>query len=350
MPYEKALEQIKELLPVEMSKGTAEQLTVSHAAQVETYYDQIPIPKAVEGDTILVAMADGKGIPMISKDSPPPEKRREKGRKTAKKTATVVAVYTIAPYYRDTENLIRSLLKQEPQYSDFTARPSPHHKHIFATLEGQPAAFTHLEKVLAPRDTDQIIHRVALTDGDHGLHQRVASQLPDFTLILDSMHVLGYLWEAVNVLLGATHPGRHSWMEDALHCLLDDDLETLSHHLNHQLESGDWSTSQTLLSVIGYLKNNRAYMHYQSYLAQGFPIGTGVVEGTCRYFVHDRFERSGMRWSYAGAEAMLQLRAVSLNDDWDNFQHFRRQQTHQQLYGNSHPALLPEIAALTTAA
>jgi hypothetical protein len=289
---------------------------------------------------------------MIAKDSPPPEKRREQGRKTAKKTATVVAAYTVAPYYRDTEGIIGSLLKQDAQISAPITRPVPHHKHIFATLEGQQAAFTHLEKALAQRDTDQIIHRVALTDGDHGLHKRVATQLPDFSLILDIMHVLGYLWDAVDVLLGAAHSGRHSWMEDALHCLLDDDLDTLCLHLNHQLESGDWSTSQaqTLRTVVGYLENNRAYMHYQTYLALGFPIGTGIVEGTCRYFVHDRFERSGMRWSLAGAEAMLQMRAVALNDDWDDFHHFRRQQAHQQLYGESHPALLPEIAALSIAA
>jgi hypothetical protein len=53
-----------------------------------------------------------------------------------------------------------------------------------------------------------------------------------------------------------------------------------------------------------------------------------------------------MRWSREGAEAMLQLRAVVLNDDWAGFQHFRRQQKHQRLYGTRHPVLSPQSVTL----
>lgn len=61
------------------------------------------------------------------------------------------------------------------------------------------------------------------------------------------------------------------------------------------------------------------------------PVGTGVIEGTCRHLVKDRMELSGMRWTVAGA--LLALRAVHENDDWDTFHQFRRQQRHKQLYG-----------------
>jgi hypothetical protein len=46
-------------------------------------------------------------------------------------------------------------------------------------------------------------------------------------------------------------------------------------------------------------------MRYDQYLAQGWPIGTGVVEGACRHVVKDRMEQSGMRWTEAGALAVL---------------------------------------------
>ena len=47
-------------------------------------------------------------------------------------------------------------------------------------------------------------------------------------------------------------------------------------------------------------------MKYDEYLAAGYPIGSGVVEGACRHLVKDRMERAGMRWHPDGAQAMLQ--------------------------------------------
>jgi hypothetical protein len=91
-------------------------------------------------------------------------------------------------------------------------------------------------------------------------------------------------------------------------------------------------------------------MHYQNYLALGYPIGTGVIEGACRHLVKDRFERAGMRWSKVGTQVMLDLRAVYLNGDWDDFQRFRRHQVHAQRYGSAHPDVVPEDLMLSVAA
>ena len=52
-------------------------------------------------------------------------------------------------------------------------------------------------------------------------------------------------------------------------------------------------------------------LRYDQYLAAGYPIGTGVIEGACRSLVKDRMERTGARWSLPGAEAVLRLRARS---------------------------------------
>jgi hypothetical protein len=157
------------------------------------------------------------------------------------------------------------------------------------------------------------------------LKKRVQQDLPHFTLIVDIIHVTEYLWDAANVLLGETYPMREVWMQDALRCVLDDDLDQLLNHLNYQLTGLAKHQQTTLQKVIRYLSNNRDYMHYQFYLAQGYPIGTGVIEGACRHLVKDRFERAGMRWSRDGAQVMLDLRSVYLNGDWDDFQRFRRQ-------------------------
>ena len=73
-------------------------------------------------------------------------------------------------------------------------------------------------------------------------------------------------------------------------------------------------------------------MRYDEYLAAGYPIGSGVAEGACRHLVKDRMELTGMRWRVPGAQAILDLRAVYLNGDWDDFQQHRIAQERHQLY------------------
>ncbi len=69
---------------------------------------------------------------------------------------------------------------------------------------------------------------------------------------------------------------------------------------------------EKLEKICGYLENNAHRMHYDEYLAAGYPIATGVIEGACRHVVKDRMERSGMRWTLPGAQAMLGLRCIYL--------------------------------------
>jgi hypothetical protein len=57
-----------------------------------------------------------------------------------------------------------------------------------------------------------------------------------------------------------------------------------------------------------------------------------VIEGACRHYVKERMERSGMRWSKTGAQAMLDVRSEYLNGDWERFQAFRIRAETAKLY------------------
>jgi hypothetical protein len=341
--YEEAVGWVQKWLPIRQPKRSAQQLVADHAQLVAGYYEQQPAPQPGETDTILVASADGKGIPMNREHSPPPAARRGKGgKKTAKKEATVTALYTIAPYRRSADDVLQALL---PEVADRPAppepRPTPTGKQVFGTLAGKDTACGHLARQVAKRQTDRLTERVALTDGSRALQLKVEAYLPDFTLILDIIHVTEYLWTAANVLLGETHPRRQWWVAEALRCLLEADHHSLFQHLDRQHSRSGWSAGKrkTLKKVLNYLRRNLPYMDYQRYLALGWPIGTGVIEGACRHLVKDRFERAGMRWSVDGAQALLDLRAVYLNQDWDDFQRFRRHSVHQQRFGSLHPEI-----------
>ncbi len=346
VPQDNTLALIEQFFGLSIPKGSLQSSVADQAVYVDDYYDQRPAPKTPDGDTILVVTADGKGIPMARQDSPPPQARRSKGqKKTAKKKAIVTAAYTVAPYRRTSDDIIQALLATDrASDSPSPVRPTIHGKQTFGTLAGKTVALEHLASVVAQRQSTSIAHRIALTDGSLALQQRTQAAFPDFTLILDIIHVVEYLWDAANALLGEKHSDRIPWMTDALRCVLDDDLDCLLDQLDNPCTTATLSPAKqkTLTTVVNYLRRNRPYMLYQHYLAQGWPIGTGVIEGACRHLVKDRFEQSGMRWSRSGAEVMLRLRAVSLNGDWHDFQRFRRQQDHVSRYGPLYPEPKPD--------
>ena len=67
-----------------------------------------------------------------------------------------------------------------------------------------------------------------------------------------------------------------------------------------------------------YLTNKAPYLDYPTALAKGWPIATGVIEGACRHLVKDRMDLTGARWGLDGAEAILKLRALRSNGDFDD--------------------------------
>jgi hypothetical protein len=92
---------------------------------------------------------------------------------------------------------------------------------------------------------------------------------------------------------------------------------------------------KTLQAVITYYDNNRQHMKYDEYLAAGYPIGSGVAEGACRHLVKDRMERTGMRWTVPGAQAMLHLRALHINGSWDEYINYHIETEQARLYRRS---------------
>jgi hypothetical protein len=86
-------------------------------------------------------------------------------------------------------------------------------------------------------------------------------------------------------------------------------------------------------SALEDLENHRGPRKYDAYRAAGDPIGSGVAEGACRHLVQDRLEQRGMRWTSSGAEALLPVRALYLNDEWEEYLEFRVEQEQARLDG-----------------
>jgi hypothetical protein len=346
VPYTEANQILESFLGHPFSNRVLQEALLEDAEQVLDFYKQADPPLADPEATLLVVQADGKGVPLVKDGDPDACVRPGKGAKPGKKEAIVTSVYTLAPAPRTPESVVASLFHPERQTTPLP-RCGPHAKWLWATLEGKQAALEVAAEQVRRREGAHILGRMALTDGAEALQSRVLTQFPDFTLILDFIHADEYLWKAANALLGETAPERTAWVEARTLQMLKGQIPTVIADLTSLAAHPETSKTaqKTLISVAAYYERNQAYMRYDQYLSSGWPIASGVIEGACRHLVKDRCELSGMRWTQAGAEALLRLRSVLENGDWERFHAYRRRQRQVGIYGywKAEPADTPSM-------
>jgi hypothetical protein len=296
---------------------------------------------------ILVIQADGKGIPMILEETKTDKVRLGKGEKHGrKKEAIVTSAYSIEAFIRTPETVVASY------YDKISlSKPSkPQNKHLWATLDGKETALSRLAEQVRFRLASHIQQKVALCDGCEALQTRLAKYFPDFTQILDFIHANEYLWKVANAMFGENNDQRFEWMRSHTLQLLSGQTKQLIAEFRSLATRPKTSKHKRiqLIKTANYFERNLPFMDYPTYLSNGWPIASGVIEGACRHFVKDRCELSGMRWLQTGAENLLRLRAVAENNDWDDYHAYRKLQRHQRLYGSFQANLKPiETRSLT---
>ena len=238
---------------------------------VEAFSEQLPPLDPATEAPLLIAQADGKGVPMLP-DSPQKERvRLGKGEKLGKKKeAIVTSVYTLKARVRTPEEVVRSLFKKKqppvlpllPLPRGSQSEHTPKNKRLWATLGGKEAALSFTAEQVAKREGEHIVERVALRDGSEALQTKMQSSLPTFTLVLDIIHAVEYLWEAGNSLYGEESGLRESWVELGVLLLLKGKVGELVKELRElSLVAGcKASTGVVLKKVAGYYERNRSYM------------------------------------------------------------------------------------------
>jgi hypothetical protein len=353
--FQTASDRLVQLLGVRFWTQGAQHVARTAAQDVQGFYDQKgPPPEESEGP-ILVGTVDGKGVP-IRREEPRPRKPRLKcGEKPNKKKEAVVTVaYTVDTRLRSPRDVVREIGEDGGMVSpshDLPKRPKPQNKVARATLGGKEKALLELTRQMKERDPNREKPWVVVLDGDPRLQRQVietVGKANKITLVLDIMHALNYVWDAAYSYHEKGSPEAARWVMRKLELLLEGKVGYVIGQLKTRLNSYELSKGrQKLLErAIGYLEKNRALMAYDVYLAKGFPIGSGVVEGACRHLVKDRMEQTGMRWSLDGADAVLELRAVEINGDWESLWTYHASRQRERLYGaGSRPAKVRPNAA-----
>lgn len=333
-PFHESVEAIADLTGVAVPKRSLEEMLRDAAQDFDAFYRE-RAPELAAG-SILVAAVDGKGIPMVKPVGAQTTVRLTKGQKAnRKRMATVATVFTRAPWVRTPQQVAESLFRVNRQTrEDGQTPPRPENKRVWASLiKGKTAVIEEVAKEMQRRDPQDAKTRVALTDGERALQIRVEGTL-GVTLILDLLHVLEKLWKAAYVFHAEGSLEAELWVMDRTLRILSGEVSQVVKGLRQSVTKRRLfgAKRKTLMGVAGYLHRNRARMRYDEYLAQGWPIASGPVEGACKNLIKDRMERSGMRWTEEMAEAIVQLRAIYLSGDFDPYWSFHIEKDQQRLH------------------
>lgn len=329
--------------PVDSLEGMNEQM----AEQVQAFREDRPMPSPEEEGAILVLSADGKGI-VMRREEPPPAGHRTKGEKASQKRMAIVGTaYTVDRYYRSAAEVVAALFRdRQADEAKRRPRPVPQHKHVWASLgwededgtwhSGTEAVYPWLLNEVAERNKCCRKEMVCLHDGQESLWAARDAHLPqrNTTDIVDFLHVAKRLWRAAHAFHKEGSEEAEAMVRDLMLRVLEGKASGVICGLREKATKLGLkgSKKKAITEACSYLKNNLHRMHYDEYLAKGYPIASGVIEGACRHLVKDRMERAGMHWTLEGAQAMLDVRSTYVNGDWEKYQEYRIERETARLY------------------
>lgn len=317
---------------------TIEQVVLGLGRYAAPFVAQLQAP-AGDGDVLVIEM-DGKCPPTATEEElakrrgkrrPPHEKscpcgcqrhrgqakrrargskkRRKKGDKSKNgREVTVVAMYT---------------LKRGPDGK----LHGPINKKIWATFAGRKAAALWARAQATQRSFDPDTTKTVqiVLDGVESLHNDLEALFPQAIFTLDIWHVVERLWALGRHYHQEGSAALKEWVEDLKALLYAGQAQELVALLRRLLEQvpahgpGTKGRRKALADLLGYMEKRLDMMRYGQWREQDLVIASGQVEGTVRHLVGERFDCAGMRWRRERAEALLHLRCIELNGDWQHF-------------------------------
>ncbi|PZR83140.1 MAG: ISKra4 family transposase [Candidatus Aeolococcus gillhamiae] len=337
---------------VVVAKRQVEYLTAKAAADVDDFYaGRAPAPGST--DDVLVISVDGKGIVMrpdslrtttakaAATATAKLGTRLSKGEKRyRKRMAEVGAVYDVGPVARSPAEVLASTHGEAPPPA-----PKASGKWVTASVSEEAAeVVTRVFDEAERRDPDHQRRWVALVDGNNHqidrINQEAQNRMRNVAIVIDLIHVMEYIWASAWCFFDEGDLAAEAWVRGRALAVLDGNAREVAAGIRRRASTIGLAKPKrkNANACATYLTNKAPYLDYPTALAAGWPIATGVIEGTCRYLVADRMDITGARWSVDGAEAVLKLRAVRSNDDFETYWKWHLdkelQRTHQSRYAN----------------
>jgi hypothetical protein len=316
------------------SKTTVEKAVLGLGRYTQEWFYAAPPP---EGDgEVLVIQFDSKATPTATEEelakrrgkrqkerplSPRhrgrakrarrgPKMRRRPGDKSKNgKAATIVAMYT---------------LKADKDKDGNRVLLGPINKKVYASYAPKRHAFALARRDANKRGFHQGSAKTTqiVTDGDEDLESLVKEFFPEAKHTLDIVHVLEYVWEAGRLLFKEGSAELTAWVKKQESLLYRGKAVLVVQHLCDARSKVAARDRERLQKIRDYLAKRLRLMDYHELREQDLEVASGAVEGAVRHVIAKRFDSGSMRWIKERAEALLQLRSIEINGDWQAFMLF----------------------------
>ncbi|MBU1751261.1 MAG: hypothetical protein KKA73_26550 [Chloroflexi bacterium] len=322
------------------AQGSIEGMVLGLGRQTGDWFAQAPAP---EGDgEVLVIQIDSKATPTATESeleqrrgprtpNPHPGSQRHRGRAARQrrgskkrrhasrgdkakngKMATIVVLYTLR---RSADGTLEGPINKKV-YASYAPK---RHAVAIARREADKRGF-------GPSSGQRI---QIVSDGDLDLERYIveyfpAESFPAVEHTIDVYHVVEYLWDAGACLYREGSAELTEWVEEQKAALYAGRAAEIIAELDHrltQLDPQQTSIRERLTTSREYLAHRQTKMDYQRLRDEDLELSSGAVEGAVRYVIAQRFDcgAQSVRWIRERAEALLQLRCIEVNNDWEAF-------------------------------
>jgi hypothetical protein len=154
----------------------------------------------------------------------------------------------------------------------------------------------------------------AVMDGAEWEQGFTEHHCPKAVRILDFPHAAEHITAIGAYLHGENTPETHAWLEERLHKLKHSGPEELLAEFQElKMQNAE---AQVIASNLAYLEKRKQQMQYPTFQAQGWPIGSGMVESGNKLVVEARLKGAGMHWAENNVNPMLAIRNILCSDRW----------------------------------
>jgi hypothetical protein len=305
--FEHAVELLEEFLGIEVTKIVARNYTeAAGAAYVQMQEEEVvrlerEMPEAACGAEKMQISADGAMVPLLH------------GIWAEVRTLVIGEVESS---------------KREQGEREIHARNLSYFSRKVNAQEFQRLALVEVQR----RGVENAKAVAAVMDGADWEQNFIDFHCPQAVRILDFAHAAGHINQIGECVHGEQTPESQAWLKERLHRLKHEGPDTLLSEFEKLQRKHP--NAQALSSNLAYLKKRKAQMQYPLFQAQGWPIGSGIVESGNKLVVEARLKGAGMHWAEAHVNPMLALRNILCSnrwkEEWPKIETRLRKQTRQR--------------------
>lgn len=351
VPFGRAAAQVSAQGAIRLGKRQAEGLAIGSAIDFDAFYAS-RLPEPCPASAGLLITADGSAFPVLPGALRPATARAAKARteaaaesgwpddpadlrKSRKRTAELAAVADIPPAPRTADDILAALFGKAPRpaAASVPQGPKAEGKTLFASVRKPiPAVIADAFAEADRRDPDRARPWIAVVDGNNAQIAAITSLAAEHQVkvpvLIDFIHVVQYLWKAAGSFFYPGDPDARAWVKEQAGKILAGRHRDVRAGIRRRATAWKYSPQERAGAdaCADYLENKQDYLDYPAFLTAGWPVASGLIEGAARWLVKDRMQVTGARWSLDGAEAVLRLRALVGNGDFDDYFTFHREQ------------------------